>query len=268
MEAFFWMFKKEEFKQHFSFLCFGTIILFIMAIIIAVLLNLINVPSLLFKSIIVGISILVFLLPLFFPLGYMWELTGNIINRDFEIVASNVYNGKVKEVYNIELPKLNLFRFIWRGFASFVANFIMLIPYTVLIYVALTQETMLSSGVLILLLSVIFYFLLPGVLWNYAKQNSIFAVLNVPKAIFLAGNYTFRYLKAILLFLIIYFLNIFIDSSFVKPLYPLFGGSFDFHNIPMLIGVLIALILGMIKTFYLIYVSAYILGTIVPTQEG
>ena len=172
MESFVWMFKKEGFKKHFAYLFIMTVLFFMVSFGLIVQ-----------KSFILSlIGILIIFLSLFLLLGYMWELTGNVIDRTFDINANQIYDGKIKKVYNIELPELDIKKFIWRGFASVVANIILFIPYVLLIYIGMTNGTVTGFEPPLIILIVLFILLLPAILWNYAKENSIFSVLNIFKA--------------------------------------------------------------------------------------
>ena len=257
MEAFIWMFKNEEFKKHFWLLC---IFLIIFVAIIAWAVG--------FKTI--GLSIIMLFTIVFLacmPMGYFWELTGAIINRDFDVIASQVYDGKIKEVYNVHFPKFNILKFIWRGFASIVAMVILYLPFYGLNLIAVNNGTLFDIKIVISLLFILFLILLPALFWNYAKQNSVFSMLNIFKATFLVGNYTFKYFRAIFLLIIICLASYFVDSLLV-PFSSMFEGTFVLQNSLISVGFIIGSVFMVIKDVYLMYVAAYVLGTIVPTQEG
>lgn len=268
MEAFIWMFKHKDFKKHYLFLILVTTILFLSADGILFITSLIKPSNAILEIVFLCLILLTYILPILFPLGYFWELTNNIIEREVDIVANQIYDKKIKLVYKIDLPKLNIFKILWRGFASIIANIILITPYAGLIYITITNNDILYKNYLIINLTVLFLILLPALMWNYAKQNSIFAVLNISKAIYLAGNYTFRYLIATLLFVITYSVNILIDVFVIQLLRPNLNELFSIQNIFVLAGLCCYFIISILKNFYLIFVTAYILGTIVSENES
>ena len=267
MEAFIWMFKKENFKKHFLFLIFTSILLFIFVIAYFVAISFINIANPIYGILLVILGYILSLFPIFFPLGYFWELVNNIINRESDILANQIYDGKIKKVYIIDLPHTNVFKLIWRGFSSIVANIFIILPYIYLIYLAKNNETLVNPDILVITISILFYLLLPALLWNYAKQNSVVATLNIPKAVFLVGNYTFSFLKGLFFLAIIYLGNLFIDYFFIQLLCKLSLAGTEIKSILFLFGIFLYSIFTMIKSYYFIYVNAYILGTIIPIQE-
>ena len=137
--------------------------------------------------------------------GYFWELTSSIISRDVDIVANNIYSGKIKSVFVISLPDFKPAKFIWRGFASIVASIMMVLPYALLVFSTAFTDVftlpMLEIGnfhsiyaICYNLLYVFFFAFLPAMLWNYAKENSVFAVWNIRKAVYLLGTYPGKYI--------------------------------------------------------------------------
>lgn len=105
---------------------------------------------------------------------------------------------------------------------------------------------------------------MPALLWNYAYKNSVVAVWNIRKAIYLMGNYPFRYIFNTILFILIA-----VGSSFVDG----FAGNFmkvaftSGDIIGMVLSALLLFLLSL-KNIYLIFVFAYLLGTIAPTSES
>ena len=147
--------------------------------------------------------------------GYFWELTSSIISRDVDIVANNIYSGKIKSVFVISLPDFKPAKFIWRGFASIVASIMMVLPYALLVFstafTGVFTLPMLEIGnfhsiyaICYNLLYVFFFAFLPAMLWNYAKENSVFAVWNIRKAVYLLGTYPGKYILNTFVFVIFY----------------------------------------------------------------
>ena len=99
------------------------------------------------------------------------------------------------------------------------------------------------------LLYLFFFAFMPALLWNYAKQNSVFAVWNVPKAVYIIENYFFRYIWNTILFVLFYLLNFFV----LYQIYQQFG------NIVYLAAGILYL--------YSLHVYAYLLGTLTPLND-
>lgn len=270
MESLVWMFKEKDFTKHYWYLVIGTIILTIFSvigiIILPSLLNAVNIQNIFIIQAILFIAILI---PCLFPTGYYWELTENIISRQIDISANNIYDGKIKEQYKIELPELKATKFIWRGFASIIASIIMVLPYLILVGLSIFSGSCAQVSPWIFLTSLImFSLLIPGLLWNYAKQNSVVSVLNISKAIYLMGNYSFRYFKAIFLMILFNIVNAFLDKYIVKMILPYIKKDFDFQDCLLIGGLFVYLILIFLKDMYMIFVYAHILGTITPAEES
>ena len=179
----------------------------------------------------IPIIFFLFLIPNLLPIGYFWELTEKIINRESDIQANSVYNGKIKKTYKFELPEFGIAKFIWHGFASIIANTIMVIPYMLLLFLGIKNNSFCTFPQILVISLILFAILIPALLWNYAKQNSVFAVLNIPKAVNIIGNHLFRYLKTIILLFIIYLINVFLDEVVIKMVLPYITGTFDFKDI-------------------------------------
>ena len=132
LEPFIWMFKAENFGKRYLQLLIAIVIFTL----IAILTNLIG-ASLPKESgaanTFLIISIASPILLIFLIQGYFWELTAGIISRDIDIMASNIYSGKIKSVFKIKIPDFNPFSFIWRGFASIIASILMFIPFILLV---------------------------------------------------------------------------------------------------------------------------------------
>ena len=282
IESLIWMFKTKKFKNHFLFLLSFEVILFLLGL----LLILLAVPfrNTFFASALIILSIVCFIVSFLFLQGYFWELTEAVIKRDTDIDATTHYNGKIKVINIIKLPELKFKRLIWRGIASIVASVILFIP---VIYILLglsitavdtikllnmnTQQTILMYKYLVLFICMF----IPALLYNYASKDSVFAVLNLPHAIYLIGNYTWRYFKNTFLFLIFLFSYAFLMNMITTS----FGLNFSTasaetgHNILSISGAnilfsgIILLFFTLIFRIYFIYVNAYLLGTIAPKEE-
>ena len=268
MESLIWMFRKKDFIKHFGYLIILSIVLTILSIVGIIALSMsscsLTCNKLIFQSLLVILAIL----PSLLSLGYFWELTENIIDRQIDISANNIYDGKVKKCYNIEFPELKLGKFLWRGFASIIANIIMVIPYLSLIFISIYSGNSCHVPMQIYVISLIIYVLLiPGLLWNYAKQNSVVAVLNISKAVYLMGNYTFRYFCAILFYILICVVNAFFDKYLVNLIMPHVQDFQGWQNIAILIFLLGYMFFVILKSFYMLFVYSYILGTLVPPEE-
>ena len=269
MESFIWMFKEKDFAKHYIFLSAGTVIMFLLALGVILALTFLQSAGSLNKIVYMIVFVTVSILPALFMLGYFWNLTENIINREMSIESDNVYNGKIRKICKIELPELKPLSFIWRGFASMVANILIIVPYFLLITLSVLTGSFASIPPQAVIAGAVFYCLFfPALFLNYAKQNSVFAVLNIPKAVSIFGNYPFRYLWAIILLGIVYGVNFFLDNVVVQFFLPKFTSGFGAESIFPIIILAIYFIFTILKNFYLIFVIAHILGTIVPPSES
>ena len=263
-EPFVWMFKTEGFEKHFLYLFFMYIKFFVPAIICLVI-GLVSMHNPIFMASFFGLSILLFIAPLLCIQGYFWELTQNIISRAWDISAANVYNGKIKEIYRVELPEIKTTRFIWRGIASGVATVMMLLPFALLVtsgtFLAAFSSLPITTA---LLLYVFLCAFIPALLWNYAVRDSVFAVWNIRKAIYIMGNYTGKYIWNTLLFIIFYL----VDYALIAAIAFILGLNNIEPGFWSGIRLLIFYIFSYIQYLYCIYVYAYLLGTIAPPHEG
>ena len=278
-EAFLWMFKKDDFKNHFlklfSLIFIFWIPLFIIASIIYLNRTFFDEQVLFYIGIAFAIGLI---LPFLGITGYFWELTESIINRETDIVANNIYNNKIHIKNIIDLPDWNLRKFIWRGFASIVASIIMYIPF-VLFFTALkiripmiaaywgwtSEQTMIITSALVIFSCL----LIPGLLWNYARRDSVVAVLNIPKAFDLMCNHTIRYILHSLLLVIVYFISSFL-TSYLSAILGITGNMdmlADGYFIAAVKLILLMLCCHIIN-IYFIFIYAHILGTLFPTYEN
>ena len=263
-EPFIWMFKNTDFKQHFVYLFFIYIKFFVLAL-ICYLIGFVFFHNPILIPVFAILAILFFVAPGFCIQGYFWELTENIISRDWDIKAANVYNGKIKEIYRISLPELNTVRFIWRGFASVVATILMVVPFGLLITSGTFLSTVCAMSIPAALLLYIFLCtFIPALLWNYAAKDSVFAVWNIRKAVYIMGNYTGKYIWNTILFIIFYLFD-YVLLAFITYLLKL--NNIDLSLLSW-VKAFILLLLGYAQYIYCVYVYAYLLGTITPPHEN
>lgn len=268
-EPFIWMFKAENFNKRVLQLFLSMLLLILIALVLyAVSAFLIN--DFYIKYTLLILAAIFYISSSLVVQGYFWELTSSIISRDVDIVANNIYSGKIKSVFVISLPEFKPAKFIWRGFASIVASIMMVLPYALLVFstafTGVFTLPMLEIGnfhsiyaICYNLLYVFFFAFLPAMLWNYAKENSVFAVWNIRKAVYLLGTYPGKYILNTFVFVIFYLLN----WLFVYGLILL--------TIPIQIQYLQVLICNFaasILYLYSLHVYAYLLATITPPGEG
>ncbi len=275
LEPLVWMFRNKDFKKRFLQLCLTLIVALLILIGLLFSTNVIEFTFLNGQILNILFTVVCFFTSLIIQ-GYFWELTSNIISRNWDISASNVYSGKIKERFFIDLPKFNVIRFLWRGLASIVATIMMMLPFVLVIYTSvlttpafnfdveyiegLSVVYQVSCGIVLVML----FIALPALLWNYAKQDSVFAVWNFPKAFYLIDSYPLQYIKNLILFVIFYLLNtgiIYLLNYFFMIVMQLSPQE----------NPLVYVMIGIISTFmylYSLHVYAYLLGTIAPVSEG
>lgn len=256
MESFIWMFKKEDFKKHYLYL----ILIFIFSLIIFFLF-VTFFGGTTKADIKLEITTTVLLtLPILLSHGYFWNLTENIIKRRSNINMNNIYDGKIHKTYEFDLPTLNPFKLIWRGFASSIASIFLVLPYALVLLISFLTGGFCRTPMPVIIASMVFFcMLIPPLLWLYAKENSVTAVLNIHKAISLISDYPGRYFKMVLTFLFVYIINFIPDNYMSQAL------TTDTNINPIFI--IIYLIIFVLKSFYLIFVNAHILGTFLVEQE-
>lgn len=274
-DSLFWMFKTENFKNHFIYLLSIYLFFILMSVFLFFISSILT--DMVWKVVLWIFSALTFISPMLCFQGYFWNLTDNIINRQTDIISSNVYNGKVKEIFKIELPEINTRRFIWRGIASIVASLLLCYPFVILLVLAsLTSGTAVAFYNFDLAATVVMYagcylflgLFIPALLWNYAKQDSIFAVWNFPKAVHIMGTYTGKYIWNTFLFLVFAFVNYCITTflTFILGL-SAFHYNFNFDTFTI-VRFVILIVLQYAISIYWIFVNAYLLGTIAPSCEA
>ncbi len=287
IEPLVWMFKTPNFKQHFFKLIGISFLFWILLFILSIFTKNLSTGSDLLSMILIGIAALVLIvLPYLLITGYFWCLTDNIIDRDLDADVNSIYDGRSAKFKNvITLPEWDVPRFIWRGFAAIIATIILCIPFVELCALYLLNQSEISnfwainttyaSGLLVILI-LLSGILVPALLWNYARRDSVVAVLNIPKAIYIIGTYTGKYITNAFLFVLYSILQLFLLTGIIM----LFGQSIpevgSLNNLMSIlaesssglsINVVILNIVGFIICLYRLFVDAYLLGTIAPPSE-
>ena len=281
LKPFSWMFKTENFKKHFWTLCAIDFFFNLLALIIFIIVTTIADRYTSTVAAILILSFITFLIPYLFASGYFWELTFKIIGRDVDINASSIYDGKIKHYEKINLPEIKFFRYIWRGIASIVATIILILPIVFIIF-SFSKSTVTTFEILNLnpsqlpivyfIVSIFICLFVPALLHNYAYRDSVFAVLNLRKAVYLMGNYPFRYLWNTFLI----FIFSLISAVILNFLSNISGFSSNISNVNLShvianIHVIITFAIIMLVTIfwriYSLFVNAYLLGTIAPKEE-
>lgn len=274
LKPFVWMFSTENFKKHFLYLFF-TYFKFVIPAIIFYITGYYIANDFSFWSYLA--SGVLFFAPFLCIQGYFWELTSQIISREWDIEGASIYNGKIKQTYQIKFPELNTLKFIWRGIASIVANIIMFCPLIMLFYFSaftgIFGTQLLGTNMFenpsyyyaAILAWIIYGFLTPALLWNYAKQDSVVAVLNYRKAIYITGNYTGKYILNCIIFIIF---NTILSLT-ISAIFNLFSINTINLNEPLTaLTLLIFVTVIYVMYIYCTYVNSYLLGTITPPCEG
>jgi len=267
-KPFIWMFETENFGKRIAQLFAVTVLLYILSIACFFAGNMLN--GCVERYFLYSGSILFFIASWLILQGYFWELTSNVISRDVDIAANNIYSGKIKNVYTVHLPDFKPMTFLWRGIASVVASILMVLPYALLVFSTTFTGTFLlpwdnintyhsTYALSYNLLYLFFFIFMPAMLWNYAKQNSVVAVWNVRKAVFIIENYFFKYVGHTILFVLVYVLNCFVLFCIYNIL--------TAWNVNDVCGLLLYFISAVIY-LYTLHIYAYLLGTITPVCEG
>lgn len=267
IKPFIWMFGIENFRTRvFQLLC-----TMIVAIALAALFRLAGTFFNLDILVADALALIVLVSAICIIQGYFWEVTHCIVNREVSIEANNIYSGKIKKVYKITLPKFKLRRFLWRGIASIVASLLLVVPYLILVYTTLFMglfsspffngQVMFWGYLVSYTILLIFYFVsMPAVFWNYAAKDSVTAVWELGRIIYLMESYPGKYILNTVLFAIVYILN-----SFALFGMQLFLESFNLDsNWVILIQILVQYLIYL----YLLHVYAYLIGTIAPPEEA
>jgi hypothetical protein len=286
------MFKTEYFKRHFLYLILTAVISWVVFFVYLFGISFLPVLSPVTDIILKAIAVLIFMTPLLCLTGYFWCLTDNIISRELEPKLNSVYNGKADFVNKITLPDWDIPRFVWRGIASIVATIIMYIPFVLLVWLFTFNMGIMTvflnvspemAGIGLFVFILILSFFVPGLLWNYARRDSVVAVLNFPKAVYLVESYPGKYCLNTFLFIIFSIAR----SLFVRFLAIVLGiapylasargGCKGLGGCPAISGcptgdILLPLIVFAVISFiigvYWLFVNAFLLGTVAPPSEG
>ena len=285
IEPLYWMFKTENFKEHFLFLLkFGFISYLLAFLIQFFLMNYIGLDKLVLHVVLQVVSFILFVSPCLLLSGYFWCLTDNIIDREQVARANDVYDGHVDFANKIKLPDLDVGRFIWRGISALVATIIMCLPLAFLVYLFVTnfdailqfwQLDYAYSAFIGVVIFVVLGSIVPALLWNYARRDSVFAPLNIFKASYIISSYPLKYFTNVFLFIIYTALQAYI----VSVLFGVLGISTIISGLSLsvfssslsgaIFGVstIILIVLTYIINIYWSFVISYLLGTIAPPSE-
>ena len=262
-KAFYWMFTdaavKEMFLKNIKFILITALIAIAIFFIASLFLTNFIVGGVLFI-----LAIIALLLTTLLIVGYFWEMTASIIERETDIVSSSVYDGKTKSVEKITLPDINFKKCTWRGIASSVAILIMELPVILLLMsrVFLDNELLLPITIIV---QFSIWFLSPGLFWNYAKKDSVFSILNVYTAGHLLekrpGRYLWNCLLLILNFILLGLLTILLNYIFSASTPP------DINNPLEMLKYSIYMLFAYIPWLYNIHVKAFLIGTLGDTND-
>lgn len=285
IEPLVWMFKTKDFKKHFKYLIFITFICWILSIIVLQFnFDAIQLFSFELNLLFQLISAILFIVPLLMTAGYFWCLTDNAINRKIITRSGSIYTGSIELGNQITLPDFMPKHFIWRGFASIIATIIMYIPLTT-IYLAATNDVnnVISfwnisyeyTNVVFVVITIFFSIFVPALLWNYARRDSVLAMLNLPKAIYIIESYPAKYFKNMILFLIFSLLHFYIIKLMLSILsvdtFLVFGNGIPIVQTSILetsfVNLVVFLFFGYITELYFVFINSYLLGTIAPPSE-
>ena len=284
IEPFCWMFKVKNFVKQFVLLVLIGVVSYLLTVLAQFLLeNYVGIEQFIPHVILQVLSFVLLIVPALLLSGYFWCLADNIIDREQIPVANNVYNGKVKSRYIIELPDFNVQKFVWRGISSIFATIVLCIPYIYLItsssgnFQTALEFWGLDTADPIIIGVVVFVVLgsvVPALFWNYARRDSILAVLNIFKASHIIMAYPAQYLINTLLFV----LSTAIQAGIIILLAGLLGFTTELASITLptvmdsikiLYGItfVIFLIISYIISVFGVFINAYLLGTIAPPSE-
>ena len=263
-ESFIWMFKKENFLKHFLYIIIGSILFFFATVAILFIAG--QYQGTTEYNIFRIIAIILCACAVLLPVGYFWDLTETIIDRGVDYKSSNIYDGqKPKKVFVFELPEFKVFKHVWRGFASSIASILMVVPYFLLIAISVFSGTFCHLNKMVIIASYIMYcFLCPALLWNYARTNSVVATLHIFKAVNIIGNYFFQYIARLVLYIIIYVANYIADITIIASL-KLLVTDFNPLNIVILAAGCLTIFA---KNIFILFIYAYLLGTLAPAEEA
>ena len=288
IEPFIWMFSVKNFKHHFAYLLLVAAVCWLLTYLIYFFYRgyfLTN--SILLNIVVIIACVALFLTPFLCLTGYYWCLTDNVIGRTQEAKLNSVYNGKHADLKNvITLPDWDIPRFIWRGIASIFATLIMYIPFTLIMILIVFNLSLLAVmwsldtqqvTIITFIFVILFTLLIPGLLWNYARRDSVMAVLNIPVAFYLMDCYPGKYFLNSFLIVVFSIVRSLIMRAVVfalgfgttlTALYTMSSAQLATLPGTDLVPIfIILLILGYVIDAYWIFVNAYLLGTIAPPSE-
>lgn len=271
-QSLYWMFKTNNFKQHFLYLLRTYLLLNVFALIFAGCSYFFLTDNIFYQIVLYAISALLFFASHLFLTGYFWDLTCCIAERKSDVQASSVYSKhmKIKNIITITLPDISTKKFIWRGIASIVATILLLYPLAALFVISIAGGSFTDSVDITFLLTsygIMFLILgsfIPALLWNYAVRNSVIAVWNIFKAIHIMGTYTLQYFWNTFLFLLFVFINYCIMTLISN----IVGTDFTLaSDIYAYLKYFVFIVISCSVGIYWLFVNAFLLGTIAPPGE-
>ncbi len=270
IEPLIWMFKLPEFKKHFIYLAAIGLIFFVLATCSLYLTFFVDFYTNKISMIVFAALIIV---PILCLTGYFWCLAENIINRQDCLVANSIFNGKIHMVKNIKLPNWDFRKFLWRGIASIFATIILYIPCSFVCLKVFNNLNNLNVSQVMLFCVLLFIIsFIPALLWNYAKRDSVVAVLNIPKATYIMGTYTWRYIFNTILFVlfsVVYASLIYFIAGLLGLDSSIFQLNIDSgQSIIIPIPLMLLFLISYITSIYWLFVNAFLLGTLAPTSEA
>ena len=266
-KAFCWMFADETVKKMVLKNCAimsGVALVPIIILFLAAIISFNSPFALMFGSALFILAVICLFIPPLLVNGYFWETTSNIIDRKTEIVSASTYDGNVKHVEKITLTNINIPKYLWRGFAASVAMLILELP-VILIALSLIifDVKQLWPGLLAVQIGI--WILAPGLCWNYAKNNSIFSILNVYTAGHLIeekfGRYVWNGFLSILNGILYFIMAFLLNNLFSAPLSP------DINNTLSLLKYCIYIFIMYIPWLYTLHVQAFLIGTLGNTDD-
>lgn len=270
MEAFIWMFKKKDYMKQFLIFMVTILVLIISAMLIYynIIVDIKNSSSINFMFYFKPVfSLFLVALPLLIIIGYFFKLTLNVIQRKYTQELSNIYDGIMSKNCEIELPKLNLFSLALKGIGAVIAMIVPITAVSGLFYISFVHGNAHELPLPVWIFIIVFLlFLIPALLWNYAKENTLFSMINLSKSVYIIGNYFFNYIKTIIALLFASTISSIISHFTITT----FGSTnLAIKTLDIMhINFFIALSLDYILIVYLTFVYAYIIGTIAPIEEA
>ena len=278
LEPLIWMFKNKDFIKHYFLLLI--ISLFIPVIIVFSPNFSFNFPKNFninnIEYLIQLFYFLLLMLPFLIISGYFWNLADNIANREIDITASNIYDGKIAIHKYFNLPDIDILKLIWRGISSIISIALLFSPFIAISLNSAVDfqsisdfwgwENLATDYLSIILLIFIFIFL-PALLWNYARRDSIIAILNIPLAVYIYDNFKKTYFLNYLYFFIVAVIYFFIVKYTALGLGINSITSIQINSVNKF-SFFIFCIAHNVLGIYLLFINAFLLGTIVPPSEA